>query len=194
MRDDPFDEEELAPYFGSEKGDFPLVPKAPTLIERLGIIPGFADIRPVSMLMPVFGIFFGIPGCLANAVGNLIGDIASDGLRWSSIAGFVGNFVYPYLMYLFWTKLRKKPFRLRRGRSVGLFAGTVVVCACVQSLIITPAVEWFYPDVDTALFALIVAGNGTFFPIGFSVPFIIMMQGEFGFRPLGPRAPDAALR
>ena len=153
----------------------------------LGIIPGFADIRPVTMLMPVYGIFFGIPGCLANAVGNLIGDITSDSLRWSSIAGFVGNFVYPYLMYLFWTKLRKKPFNLRTRRVVVLFAATVVVCACVQSLIISPAVQWYYPDVDVMLFALIVVGNGTFFPIGFTIPFIIMLQEEFKFIPLGPK-------
>ena len=35
------------------------------------IIPGFTDIRPVSMLQPIYGIFFGIPGCIAFAVGNL---------------------------------------------------------------------------------------------------------------------------
>ena len=139
------------------------------------------------MFMPVYGIFFGIPGCLANAVGNLIGDIASDSLRWSSIAGFVGNFAYPYLMYLFWTKLRNKPFDLRTGRAVALFAIAVVVCACVQSLIISPAVQWHYPDVDTMLFAMVVIGNGTLFPIGFAIPFIIILQEEFGFSPLGPK-------
>lgn len=156
----------------------------------LGIIPGFADIRPVTMLMPVYGIFFGIPGCLANAVGNLIGDIASDSLRWSSIAGFVGNFVYPYLMYLFWTKLRRKPFDLRTGRAVALFAITVFVCACVQSLIISSAVQWHYPDVDTMPFAMIVIGNGTLFPIGFAIPFIILLQEELGFSPLGSKVSE----
>ena len=154
----------------------------------LGVIPGFADIRPVTMLMPVYGIFFGMPGCLANAVGNAIGDIVSDSLRWSSIAGFVGNFVYPYLMYLFWTKLRSKPFELRGGRTIGLFVVTVVICACVQSLMITPAVHWYYPDVDAMLFAAVVVGNGTFFPVGFAIPFIIMLQEEFGFGPLNSKA------
>ena len=160
----------------------------------LGVIPGFADIRPVAMLMPVYGIFFGIPGCLANAVGNLIADIASDSLRWSSIAGFIGNFVYPYLMYLFWTRLRKKPFELRQGRVLGLFVVTVIICACVQSLIIAPAVQWHYPDVDVMLFALVVVGNGALFPIGFAIPFIIMLQEEIGFVPLGPKAPKTALQ
>ena len=155
--------------------------------KTISIIPGFADIRPVTMLMPVYGIFFGIPGCLANAVGNLIGNIASDSLRWSSIAGFIGNFAYPYLMYLFWTKLRKSPFNLRTSRSVALLAATVIICSCVQSLIISPAVQWYYPDVDIMLFAMIVVGNGTFFPIGFAIPFIIMLQEEFGFSPFGPK-------
>ena len=68
------------------------------------IIPGFTDIRPVSLLIPVYGIFFGIPGCMAFAVGNLITDIISDSLRWSSIAGFAANFIGPFCYYLFWTK------------------------------------------------------------------------------------------
>ena len=143
------------------------------------------------MLMPVYGIFFGIPGCLANAVGNLIGDIVSDSLRWSSIAGFVANFVYPFLMYLFWTKLRKKPFELRRGRTIGLFVATVIVCACLQSLMISPAVQWYYPDVDVMLFAMTVVGNSALFPIGFTIPFIIMLQEELGFQPLDPKTRKA---
>lgn len=158
----------------------------------LGIIPGFTDVRPVNMLMPVYGIFFGIPGCLANAVGNLISDILSDSLRWSSIAGFVAGFVGPYLMYLFWTKLRKEPFHLRTGRAIGLFVVTVVICACVQSLMISPAVALFYPEVNTTLFAIAVVCNGTLFPIGFAIPFIIMIQEELGFEPLGPRATRAS--
>ena len=48
----------------------------------MSVIPGFADIRPVLMLNPVYGIFFGIPGCIAFAIGNLIGDLLSDSLRW----------------------------------------------------------------------------------------------------------------
>ena len=63
----------------------------------------------------------------------------------------------------------------------------MIVCSCVQSLIISPAVLWYYPDVDITLFAMIVIGNGTFFPIGFAIPFIIMLQEEFGFAPLGPK-------
>jgi len=153
----------------------------------MAVIPGFTDIRPVCMLEPVYGIFFGIPGCLAFAVGNLIGDIASDSLRWSSIAGFVGNFVYPYLMYLFWNKLRKEPFQLRTGRALALFVGTVIVCATVQMAIITPAVGFYYPDVDLFVFGASVLANGIVFPVVFAIPFIFLAQEEIGIRPLGYR-------
>ena len=146
----------------------------------LEVIPGFTDIRPVMMLQPVYGIFFGIPGCFANAVGNLIVDIVSGALRWSSIAGFVANLIYPYLMYLFWAKLGKEPFSLRRGRTIGLFVLSVAFCALLQSLIISPSVAWYYPDVDATLFAVTVLGNGALFPIVFSIPLIIVLQEEFG--------------
>ena len=66
------------------------------------IIPGFTDIRPVTMLGPIYAVFFGIPGCIIMAVGNLVMDILSNSLRWSSIAGFVANFAGPFLFYLFW--------------------------------------------------------------------------------------------
>ena len=151
----------------------------------LEIIPGFADIRPVSMLMPVYGIFFGIPGCLASAVGNLVCDVVSDDLRWTSIAGVIGNFAYPYLMYLIFAKLRNKPFDLRTGRAVVLFAVAAAVCACAKSLVISPAVAWLYPDVDAWLFGTAVVANDALFPIAFAIPFIIMLQEELGFRPLG---------
>ena len=138
------------------------------------------------MLQPVYGIFFGIPGCLAFAVGNLIGDIASDSLRWSSIAGFVGNFAGPYLMYLFWTKLRKRQFNLRHGKTIGLFVVTVVISAVAQTLIIAPAVAFYYPDVDVMLFSITVIINGTLFPVGFTIPFIILIQEELGISPYAP--------
>lgn len=148
------------------------------------IIPGFTEFRPVCMLQPVYGIFFGIPGCLAYATGNLIGDILSDSLRWSSIAGFIGNFVYPFLLYLFWTQLRKKPFNVRtRGRYAGLII-SIVICSIIEALIITPAVAYFYPEVDTTLFAISVLGNGIAFPVLLTIPFIILIQEELAFQPV----------
>ena len=153
----------------------------------LALIPGFTDVRPVCMLMPMYGIFFGIPGCIAFAVGNLITDIVSDSLRWSSIAGFVANFVYPYLLYVFWNKIRTKPFYLRTSKDLALFAFTVFVSAAVLTAIITPAVGFYYPEVDLGLFAFSVIVNNTLFPVVLAAPFIILVQEELGFKPLGYR-------
>ena len=115
-------------------------------------------------------------------MGNLVGDVFSDGLRWSSIAGFIANFAYPYLMYLFWCRLRKEPFNMRRSRTIVLMVVTMVVLAVLQAIIITPFVALLYPDVDAALFATSVTCNGSAFPVFFGIPLMILMQEELGFK------------
>lgn len=150
----------------------------------ISVIPGFSDIRPVCMLQPVYGIFFGLPGCFAFGIGNLISDILSDSLRWTSIAGLIGNFAFPFLMYLYWNKLRKKPFSLRTGRSVLDMAGSILFCSCIQSLIICPAVAIVYPEVDIVVFTVSVIANTTLFSLAFAIPFIMLLQEELGFEPL----------
>jgi energy-coupling factor transport system substrate-specific component len=150
----------------------------------LSVIPGFTDIRPVEMLQPVYGIFFGIPGCFAFAVGNLVGDIMSDSLRWSSVAGFIACFSNAFLMYLFWCKLRKSPFNLRRGRTLVLMVVLMVAFAVLQAAIIAPAVGYFYPGVDMLLLAVTIICNDTAFPLCFGIPLMVLMQEELGFKPL----------
>ena len=153
----------------------------------LEVIPGFADVRPVYMLYPVYGIFFGLPGCFACGAGNLIADILSDSLRWSSIAGLIANFVYPLLLYLIWEKLTKKPFHLHTRKMLAMFSASVVICALSSVAIITPAVAYHYSEVNLMLFATAVFFNTTIFPIGFSVPFIILIQEELGYQPAAER-------
>ena len=60
----------------------------------------------------------------------------------------------------------------------------VGVSACVQAAIIAPAVAVFYPDVNVGLFTASALGNGIAFPLGFSIPLVILMQEELGFMPL----------
>ena len=148
------------------------------------IIPGFTDIRPVSMLMPVYGIFFGIPGCVAYAVGNLITDIVSDSLRWSSIAGFAANFIGPFCYYLFWTRLSKQPFRLREGKNIVKHILLIIVDALAVAGIITPFVALSYPDVDAGLFFVAVLINSIVFPLLLGIPLMILIQDELGFKPI----------
>ena len=149
----------------------------------MSVIPGFTDIRPVSLLQPVYGIFFGIPGCAAFAIGNLIGDIVSDSLRWSSIAGFAANFAGPYVFYLFWCRISKTPFSLRTGKNLLKQALVTIVSAILQAVLITPAVVLVYPDVSGWVFSSTVTLNGSVFPIMIGIPLMILMQEELGFTP-----------
>lgn len=62
-------------------------------------VPGIAYLRPAQAFTTVFGILFGLPGCLGSAVGNFIGDIFAGTLTLGSIAGFIGNFFSAYIPY-----------------------------------------------------------------------------------------------
>lgn len=148
------------------------------------IIPGFTDIRPVSMMMPVYGIFFGLPGCIAYAIGNLITDIISDSLRWSSIAGFAANFIGPFCYYLFWAKMSKQSFDLRHHKSIFKHTLVIAVDALVVAGMITPFVSLSYPEVDAGLFFVMVLINSSAFPLFVGIPLIILLQDELGFIPI----------
>jgi energy-coupling factor transport system substrate-specific component len=62
-------------------------------------VPGIAYLRPAQAFTTVFGILFGLPGCIGSAVGNFIGDIFAGTLTLGSIAGFIGNFFSAYVPY-----------------------------------------------------------------------------------------------
>lgn len=149
----------------------------------MSVIPGFTDIRPVMLLKPVFGVFFGIPGCLAFAIGNLIGDIMSDSLKWSSIAGFAANFLGPFMFYVFWKHLSKEPFALRTGKSLLKHLAVIIASGLMEAIIITPAVKLIYSDVDVIVLSLTILTNGTVFPLFLGIPLIILMQEELHFDP-----------
>lgn len=149
----------------------------------MSVIPGFTDIRPVLLFKPVYGIFFGIPGCIAFAVGNLIGDIISGSLRWSSIAGFAANFIGPFMYLVFWNKISKTPFSLRTCKDLLKFSAVTITSAVVETMIIDIMVFLTYPEVNDRLFAMTVMLNDTVFPIFLGIPLIILMQEELNFKP-----------
>ena len=149
----------------------------------MSVIPGFTDIRPVMLLKPVYGVFFGIPGCIAFAVGNLIGDIMSDSLKWSSIAGFAANFLGPYVFYLFWKRIFKTPFSLRTGKLLLMQTAVIIVSSVTEAVAIAPAVKLLYPEVDVLLLSVTIFLNGTVFPLLLGIPLIMLMQEELGFKP-----------
>lgn len=149
--------------------------------KAMNIIPGFTDVRPVSALAPIYGIFYGPLGCLACAIGNLIADIIDDALRWSSLAGFAATFLGPLMIWLLWKRFGRHPFALRTIPDFLFHTLVIVVVAIMQAAIITPAVAYAYPDVNAKLFAFMVLCNSTFFPIVLGIPLSIIMQDELGF-------------
>ncbi len=152
--------------------------------KAISVIPGFTDIRPVMLLKPVYGVFFGIPGCVAFAIGNLIGDIISDSLRWSSIAGVAANFLGPFFFYFFWKRISKTPFSLRTGKTLLTQLIVIVASAVMEAAVLLPAVKLVDPKIDGMLFAVTVFLNGTMFPLLFGIPLMILMQEELGFKPI----------
>ncbi|MBO4897807.1 MAG: hypothetical protein J5590_05880 [Clostridia bacterium] len=152
----------------------------------MSVIPGFTDIRPVMLLVPVYAVFFGTQGCASLAVGNLIMDIVSGSLHWSCLPGFIANFLGPFIIYWYWTRISKTEFSLRNGKNLLKHAALIVFMAFVQTLIITPAVA-LYAGVDVCLFATTVMLNTSLFPIGLGIPLTILMQEELGFKACGRR-------
>jgi energy-coupling factor transport system substrate-specific component len=63
------------------------------------IVPGFTWLRPANSLAPLFGMFFGIPGAVGVAIGNLLADILAGYFGVGSIGGFIGNFLIAYIPY-----------------------------------------------------------------------------------------------
>lgn len=151
------------------------------------IIPGFADIRPVTVFGPVFALFYGLPGCIIFALMNLVMDIVAGDIAWSCIAGLIANFMGPLLFMLYWKRKSKTQPHLKTMRNIGHYCITIFIMAVFEAAIITPSVAIFYPDVDWKLFFNSVVLNTALFPILFGIPLTILMQEELGFKQIPSR-------
>ena len=147
------------------------------------LIPGFTDVRPVTALGHLYGIFFGPIGCFANAFGNLIADIMDNALRWSSLAGFSANLLGPFASWWLWKRLGRHPFALRTIPDLLFHTCVIVFVAFLEDAIIAPAVAYAYPEVNVKIFACFVLGNMIVFPLVLGIPLAIVMQEELGFKP-----------
>ena len=151
------------------------------------MIPGFTDIRPVTCLQPIFGLFFGQTGALAFAVGNLISDVLSNSLQWSCIAGFIANYLYVVMIYKLWHIIRKKAFTLRDSRDFLAYIVIIFISAMVLTAIISLGVYAIQPEVDLVTLIGTIFCNNTIFPIVLGAPIMIIMQEEFHFPDLWAR-------
>lgn len=150
--------------------------------KTLEVIPGFTDIRPVTMLGPIYALFCGIPGCVIFALMNLVMDAVSGELAWSSIAGLLANFAGPFLLLVYWGKFSRSKPHLRSFGNMVHYSVSLMLAAVLEAVIITPSVAFFYPDVDWKLFFITVVLNTGLFPIFIGIPLTIFLQEELGFK------------
>ena len=157
----------------------------------MSVIPGFTDIRPVTILGPIYALFYGVPGCTIFAVMNVVMDALAGELMWTSIPGLIANFVGPYLFLVYWKKYAKTAPRLKRIGNILHFCLTLIIAAVIEAAIITPWIAVMYPDVDWMLFFVTVTLNNSLFSIVFGIPLIILMKDELKIKERGLlRLPD----
>lgn len=60
-------------------------------------VEGYSWLRPGNAMAPLLGYFFGIPGCIGVAIGELFADSFSGYYGFGSIGGFLGNFTLAYI-------------------------------------------------------------------------------------------------
>ncbi len=149
----------------------------------LAFIEGLTDIRPVNMLMPVYGIFFGPAGAWAFAVGNTIGDVVAGNLGWASIGGFLANFAAVYVYYIVWNRLVKTRITLADWRALGQFLASVIAATVVTVAILVPVVAILEPTVNLAYFSQIVTINNFVFALVPGIAIIIITESEYGMTP-----------
>ena len=135
------------------------------------------------MLEPIYGLFFGIPGCLVMGVCNLIMDVFTDSLTVTSASGFLVNVLGPLCFHVYWKYISGTDFDLRSMKNILKYLLIVLFTAVMTVLILVPAVAYYYQNVNYVKFGGTVLLNGILFPILLGMPVIILMQEELGFVP-----------
>ncbi|UFJ39527.1 QueT transporter family protein [Brevibacillus humidisoli] len=105
-------------------------------LAQIKIIPQ-VPIRPANALQPVFGILFGIPGCLGLGFGNLVSDLLQGSAApHILITGFVSNFLGGFIGFLAVSHPGLKTVRsyIQYYLFVVLFASAVVACAILVNV------------------------------------------------------------
>lgn len=146
------------------------------------LIPSFTDIRPVSGLLPIYGIYLGPIGGFATAIANSIEDGLSDMLTWSSIGGFLSNLLVPYLYYKLWDLLLKKPFQVKNLGDLGGYTILSAILAGFHACIVSLGVSLVSPEVQFLSVALTIFVNNFFFSMVLGLPLSILLQSQFGHR------------
>jgi len=122
-----------------------------TATAGIPVIPGYTWFRPGNALVPVLGLFFGLPGCFGAALGNLIADAFGGYLGLGSTAGFLANFMSAYMIY----KLVKDPSLSSAKALVDYYLWGVIINGLVVAFTISfflDLLELLPPEVIWTLF------------------------------------------
>ena len=144
------------------------------------------QVRPASGLGPVLGLFFGVPGILGCAVGNLASDMLYESDPVLLAAYFAIQIAYNAVPYLIWYVVMRKsehPFpRLDSSANVALFMALALLDAIVVSVLLVP----FELDTMVAFdIHLIRWLNNVIFLVYLGIPTLIVLD-RLPFTPLAP--------
>lgn len=101
------------------------------MLANIKLIPS-VPIRPANALQPVFGILFGLPGCLGLAFGNMVSDLLTGSAPPHAIAvGFLSNFLGGFigLFAVSHPALKTKRSLIQYILFVVVISSAVVACA-----------------------------------------------------------------
>ena len=154
--------------------------------KTLDLLPGFANIRPNSALIPIYGYLFGPIGALINGMGNFFYDILTGSFSKGSPAGAAANFIVPLFMCFVWKHCVGERFCLKTLRHLYWYTLIAAMAAVLKAIIITPAVLYFYLEVSgPSFFQIVVITEITFYLMP-GAAILIWLQCFYGFKGYEP--------
>jgi energy-coupling factor transport system substrate-specific component len=146
--------------------------------QTFSIFAGETDFLRVGMGIPMaFSFLFGPAAAWGTAVGNLIYDAATLGLRPISVFGFAANFLVAYLPYKLWNALTAEKPDIHNAKKVGLFLGLAVVACTVCGLIIGWGLMWLY-ELPFVMTSLTIVGSDALWAI---ILGSVLLAGCYGY-------------
>lgn len=157
-----------------------------TVFLNIPVFNGETQLRPASGVGPVLGLFFGWPGILGCAAGNLVSDMGSESNPLMLAVYTAIQVIYNAIPYVMWYVIRrysKNPYpSLASAKKVALFLVATVAAAAAVTLMLMPFETDRMAFLDIHLVRFL---NNELFLIYLGMPLLIALE----FSPLKPRAP-----
>ena len=140
------------------------------------LIPGLTEVRPVNAIPPVSGLIFGPVGALACGAGNLVADLFGT-FDWTSILGFIANFVAAYLPYRLWHLFSGEAPNLHKNKNILLYLAVCAVSAFTVAWFLAFGLYTFFGFWIEEMYT-IVFFNNLGFSVIFGMPFLIILTSD----------------